>query len=102
VGFGSEFCEMTKGLCLHFSPKLPTKMQNQSDDDLYSRVFLELLEKIQASMIPGLLDSTIKGTIHSQYKFLLTLQCVMTFQASKITSFWVMFTFQKVSFSVNG
>lgn len=67
MGFGSEFCEMTKGLCLHFSSKLLTKMQNQSDDDLYSRVFLELLEKIQASMIPGLLNSTIKGTIQSHF-----------------------------------
>ncbi|CAK9261397.1 unnamed protein product [Sphagnum jensenii] len=57
----SEFCDVSCGLCIHFSPKLPKKMQNQYDDDEYNHSLLELMKKIRDRILPALLECTIKG-----------------------------------------
>ncbi len=58
----SEFCDVSCGLCIHFSPKLPKKMQNQYDDDEYNHSLLELMKKMRDRILPALLECTIKGT----------------------------------------
>ncbi|CAK9863797.1 unnamed protein product [Sphagnum jensenii] len=57
----SEFCDVSCGLCIHFSPKLPKKMQNQYDDDEYNHSLLELMKKMRDRILPALLECTIKG-----------------------------------------
>ncbi|XP_024396746.1 DNA-directed RNA polymerase V subunit 1 [Physcomitrium patens] len=54
-------CGISNGLCLHFSPKLPNKMQNQRNDEIYNTALLALLLKIRGTIISGLLDCTVKG-----------------------------------------
>ncbi|KAG0558779.1 hypothetical protein KC19_10G053800 [Ceratodon purpureus] len=55
-------CSISNGrACLHFSPRLPKNLQNEPDDDIYNATLLALLMKIKATIIPGLLDSTVKG-----------------------------------------
>lgn len=69
----SNYCERVNGPCLHFSPKLPPKMQNQADSDIYTENLLKLLERIRRIIIPVLLGSTIKGTIFILTSYISTL-----------------------------
>ncbi|KAG0566496.1 hypothetical protein KC19_7G068200 [Ceratodon purpureus] len=57
----SRNCGISNGYCLHFSPRLPSKMQNQRNEDTYNAALQTLLMKVRGVMIPGLLESTVKG-----------------------------------------
>jgi hypothetical protein len=59
----SRNCGISNGYCLHFSPRLPSKMQNQRNEEIYNAALQTLLMKIRGTTIPGLLDSTVKGTL---------------------------------------
>uniref|UniRef100_A0A7I4B1E4 DNA-directed RNA polymerase subunit n=1 Tax=Physcomitrium patens TaxID=3218 RepID=A0A7I4B1E4_PHYPA len=54
-------CSFSNGYCLHFSPSLPIKMRHCSNEDRYNKALLDLLLRIQETIIPGLLDCTMKG-----------------------------------------
>lgn len=60
--FYSDHCMISNGLCVHFSPKLPPKMQNLNNDDMYNNHLLQLMEKTRDIILPALFDSTVKGT----------------------------------------
>ncbi|KAG0566264.1 hypothetical protein KC19_7G050700 [Ceratodon purpureus] len=57
----SPNCGTSNGYCLHFSPRLPCKMQNQDNDEAYNEALQTLLMNVRGIMIPGLLESTVKG-----------------------------------------